>query len=118
MWHSISFPFVHLACRWLLPWVAILATSTLIAHAAGAMLAPAKAIETDTRGTANVQYRPMQVDDRSASVTAPAIEANGALTRVHCPSDPDVTTDVYVVSLQDLDLLMSSVCVVRPRSAG
>jgi hypothetical protein len=43
-----------------------------------------------------------------------SIEANGASTRVHCPSGLEVTTDAQVATLQDLDLLMGSLCAVRP----
>jgi hypothetical protein len=102
-----------------LPWATILATSALIAHMLGAMLAPALALETDTRPAPNEQSPSAAVEDRSrGSVTDPSIEATGALTRVHCPSDPDVDTDIQVLSLQDLDLLISSLCVVQQQAAG
>jgi hypothetical protein len=112
---------MRLACRWLLPWATILATSACIAHTATAMLAPALAIETGTRVTAYVQSAPADDINRSTSIVVQSVEANSALTGVWCPSDPDVTTDVQVVSLQDLDLLMTSHCAIgvlqdaRPR---
>jgi hypothetical protein len=118
MWQSNPLPFLQVAYRWLLPWATILATSALIAHVAGAMLAPALALETFTPVTSNEQSLPAHVDKTSTLVTVPSTEGNGSLTRVRCPSDPDVITDVQVVSLQDLDLLINSLCVVQPQATG
>jgi hypothetical protein len=112
MRESNPFQFLHLACRWMLPWTTSLAISALIAHVVGAMLAPSPAIETGTRVTSGEQSASSQVEARSASV--PSVEGRLGMTRVWCPSEPDVTTDTQVVSLQDLDLLMTSLCVVRP----
>jgi hypothetical protein len=93
--------------------VTILATSALIAHAAGAMLAPAKVIETGTSVTSVEQSGPAQIDKSSASARVASVEVKRAMARVWCPSEPDVSTDVQIVSLQDLDVLMASQCVVR-----
>jgi hypothetical protein len=75
-------------------------------------------METGSRVTSNEQPPPLVVGNRSASVIVPSVEGNGAMTRVWCPSEPDVSTDVLLISLQDLDLLLSSLCVVQPQALG
>jgi hypothetical protein len=103
---------MRLACRWLLPWAIILAISACIAHAAAAMLAPALTIETGTRVTADEQSAPAEDNKRPTWFMVQSAETSSAMTRVSCPSEPDVITDVQIVSLQDLDLLMASQCAI------
>jgi hypothetical protein len=118
MRQSNPFHFLHLACRWLLPWATTLAISASIARAASGMLVPALPNETVVRVASDVQFPPTPMETRSASETLPSDEAPGAIVHVRCPPDTYLPADVVVVSLQDLDLLMTSLCVVRPAESG
>jgi hypothetical protein len=111
--NASPFQFLHFVFRWLLPWATTLAISASIAHVAGAMLGPALPIETGTRVTSTAESATALVHTRPSSAMIPSIETSATMP-VPCPAGPYTTTDVQVVSLQDLNLLMSSQCDVRP----
>jgi hypothetical protein len=109
--------FLHLACRWIVPWATTLAISASIAHAATALLVPALANETAMR-VSDAQSPIAQMGARTTSETLASDAAPGAGVQVRCPPDTYLPADVVIVSLQDPDLLMTSLCVVRPAESG
>ena len=107
MRQTIPLRTLQLASQWPFLWVFAIAVSTAMVHlASSSLLVP----------------MPSQFADQETGLTQSVLlsdQLTGSLIRVSCPTDASgAALDVLVTSLQDLELLVDSLCVAaRPAPA-